>query len=147
MLMLILSQLFQCYMCCWFCLGYGASAVEIDIMQPLDENKSPKPHIPALNHIGKKTNIYYYIWLNHLHSNHNLSHVYIYIGLWVDDLPNAVEHLTTQGSLSRSLSLSLSLFTPLLSLLPYLNLTFIKNFYFEYILCYDRGTFCSWRHP
>ncbi len=35
-------------------------------MAPLDPNKSPKPHIPTLNHIG----------------------------LWVDDLKVAVEHLT-----------------------------------------------------
>jgi len=33
-------------------LGRGVHAVEVDIMQPLDANKSPKVHIPALNHIG-----------------------------------------------------------------------------------------------
>ena len=38
--------------------------VEIDLMAPLDPEKSPKVHIPALNHIG----------------------------LWVDNLPNAVEY-------------------------------------------------------
>ena len=39
--------------------------VEIDLMTPIDPEKSPKVHIPALNHIG----------------------------LWVDDLPKCVEHL------------------------------------------------------
>ena len=39
--------------------------VEVDIMTPLDPEKSPKVHIPPLNHIG----------------------------LWVDDLPKCVEHL------------------------------------------------------
>lgn len=38
-------------------------------MQPLDPNKSPKVHIPALNHVG----------------------------LWVDNLEKAVETLTAQG--------------------------------------------------
>ena len=38
--------------------------VEIDLMAPLDPEKKPKVHIPALNHIG----------------------------LWVDNLPNAVEY-------------------------------------------------------
>ena len=50
-------------------LGSGAHKVEIDLMQPLDPNKSPKVHIPALNHIG----------------------------LWVDNLEKAVETLTAQG--------------------------------------------------
>lgn len=50
-------------------LGDGAHAVEIDIMQPLDPNKAPKVHIPALNHIG----------------------------LWVDNIENAVEELTEKG--------------------------------------------------
>jgi len=44
-------------------------AVEVDLMAPLDPEKSPKPHIPPLNHIG----------------------------LWVDDLPAAVKHLTQKG--------------------------------------------------
>ena len=39
--------------------------VEIDLMTPLDAEKSPKVHIPPLNHIG----------------------------LWVDDLPKCVEYL------------------------------------------------------
>ena len=40
--------------------------VEVDLMTPIDPEKSPKVHIPALNHIG----------------------------LWVDDLPKWVEYLT-----------------------------------------------------
>ena len=39
--------------------------VEVDLMAPIDPNKSPKVHIPALNHIG----------------------------LWIDDLPAAVKYL------------------------------------------------------
>ncbi len=50
-------------------LGAGAHAVEIDLMQPLDPESKPKVHEPTLNHIG----------------------------LWVDDLPAAVEWLTDQG--------------------------------------------------
>jgi lactoylglutathione lyase len=50
-------------------MGSGAHKVEIDIMQPLDVNKSPKVHVPALNHIG----------------------------LWVDNLHACVDHLTAQG--------------------------------------------------
>ncbi len=50
-------------------IGEGAYAVEIDIMQPIDPEKSPKVHEPKLNHIG----------------------------LWIDDLPRAVEWLTQQG--------------------------------------------------
>lgn len=38
-------------------------------MQPIDPSKSPKVHIPALNHVG----------------------------LWVDSLPNAVKYLTDNG--------------------------------------------------
>ncbi|GIX42050.1 MAG: lactoylglutathione lyase [Leptospiraceae bacterium] len=50
-------------------LGKEPYAVEIDIMQPIDPDKSPKVHIPPLNHIG----------------------------LWVDDIEKAVEWLTQQG--------------------------------------------------
>lgn len=50
-------------------LGSGAHAVEIDLMQPLDPDSRPKVHDPSLNHIG----------------------------LWIDDLPAAVEWLTDQG--------------------------------------------------
>ncbi len=50
-------------------MGKGAYAVEVDIMEPVDPNKSPKVHDPKLNHIG----------------------------LWVDDIHKAVEWLGTQG--------------------------------------------------
>ena len=33
-------------------LGSGPFAVEIDLMQPLDPDKRPRVHEPALNHIG-----------------------------------------------------------------------------------------------
>lgn len=44
-------------------------SVELDLMQPLDVEKSPKVHVPALNHIG----------------------------LWVDDLKVAHDYLTNKG--------------------------------------------------
>jgi lactoylglutathione lyase len=47
----------------------GPFAVEIDLMQPIDPNTSPKVHIPPLNHIG----------------------------LWVDKLEACVAHLENQG--------------------------------------------------
>lgn len=50
-------------------LGRGSASVEIDLMQPIDPEKSPKVHIPPLNHIG----------------------------LWVDDLKEAVNYLEKQG--------------------------------------------------
>jgi len=50
-------------------LGAGPHAVEIDLMQPLDPERSPKVHVPTLNHVG----------------------------LWIDDLPACVEWLTAQG--------------------------------------------------
>ncbi len=49
--------------------GVGAFKVEVDLMQPLDPEKRPKVHDPALNHIG----------------------------LWIDDLPTAVEWLEGLG--------------------------------------------------
>ena len=49
--------------------GSGALAVEVDIMAPLDPDKRPRVHDPALNHVG----------------------------LWVDDLSAAVEWLEGQG--------------------------------------------------
>ena len=49
--------------------GAGPFAIEVDLMQPLDPEKRPKVHDPALNHIG----------------------------LWIDDLPAAVEWLESQG--------------------------------------------------
>ena len=50
-------------------IGQGATAVEVDIMQPLDPEKKPKVNEPKLNHIG----------------------------LWIDDLKKAVDWLTAQG--------------------------------------------------
>jgi len=50
-------------------LGQGAHKAEVDLMQPLDAAKKPAVHIPPLNHIG----------------------------LWIDDLPGAVQWLTAQG--------------------------------------------------
>ena len=50
-------------------MGKDAFKVEVDIMQPLDIDKKPAVHATPLNHIG----------------------------LWIDDLPKAVEWLTAQG--------------------------------------------------
>ena len=50
-------------------LGKGPTRVEIDLMQPVDPDKRPKVHDPALNHLG----------------------------LWVDDLAAAVKWLGEQG--------------------------------------------------
>jgi len=50
-------------------LGQGAYAVEVDLMQPLDPDKKPAVHATPLNHIG----------------------------LWVDNLPAAVQWLEAQG--------------------------------------------------
>jgi lactoylglutathione lyase len=50
-------------------LGKGPTKVEVDLMQPVDPEKRPKVHDPALNHIG----------------------------LWVDDLAAAVKWLGEQG--------------------------------------------------
>lgn len=49
--------------------GHGPFKVEVDLMQPLDPEKRPKVHEPALNHIG----------------------------LWIDHLAEAVEWLEQQG--------------------------------------------------
>jgi lactoylglutathione lyase len=49
--------------------GQGPLRVEVDLMQPLDPEKRPRVHDPALNHVG----------------------------LWVDDLHAAVEWLTQKG--------------------------------------------------
>ena len=49
--------------------GHGVARVEIDLMQPLDPQRRPAVHEPALNHIG----------------------------LWVDDLREAVDWLTARG--------------------------------------------------
>ena len=50
-------------------MGKGAMKVEVDIMQPMDIDKKPAVHATPLNHIG----------------------------LWIDDLPKAVEWLTANG--------------------------------------------------
>jgi len=50
-------------------LGAGAFKVEVDLMQPLDAAARPAVHETPLNHVG----------------------------LWIDDLPAAVEWLTAQG--------------------------------------------------
>jgi lactoylglutathione lyase len=50
-------------------MGSGAHKVEVDLMQPLDPEKKPAVHTTPLNHVG----------------------------LWIDDLPKAVEWLTAQG--------------------------------------------------
>ena len=49
--------------------GSGPFKVEVDLMQPLDIDKKPAVHSTPLNHVG----------------------------LWIDDLPTAVEWLTAQG--------------------------------------------------
>ena len=50
-------------------LGSGPLKVEVDLMQPLDPDRKPAVHATPLNHVG----------------------------LWVDDLPRAVEWLSAQG--------------------------------------------------
>ena len=50
-------------------LGSGPLRVEVDLMQPLDPDRKPAVHTTPLNHVG----------------------------LWVDDLPKAVDWLTAQG--------------------------------------------------
>jgi lactoylglutathione lyase len=50
-------------------IGQGAHQIEVDLMQPFDIKKKPAVHQTPLNHIG----------------------------LWVDDLPKAVDWLSAQG--------------------------------------------------
>jgi lactoylglutathione lyase len=50
-------------------IGSGPFKVEVDLMQPLDPDKKPAVHTTPLNHIG----------------------------LWIDDLPTAVDWLSAQG--------------------------------------------------
>ena len=50
-------------------LGTGPTAIEVDLMQPLDPDKRPAVHTTPLNHVG----------------------------LWVDDLPAAVQWMSTNG--------------------------------------------------
>ena len=50
-------------------IGTGPFKVEVDLMQPIDPDKKPAVHTTPLTHIG----------------------------LWIDDLPKAVEWLTSKG--------------------------------------------------
>ncbi|MFN6995694.1 MAG: VOC family protein [Aquincola tertiaricarbonis] len=50
-------------------LGEGVHKVEVDLMQPIDSDKKPAVHVTPLNHVG----------------------------LWVDDLPKAVEWMNANG--------------------------------------------------
>jgi lactoylglutathione lyase len=50
-------------------IGGGVNEIELDLMQPFDIEKKPAVHQTPLNHVG----------------------------LWVDDLPKAVEWLSAQG--------------------------------------------------
>lgn len=50
-------------------IGEGHTAVEIDLMQPLDPEKKPQVHKLALNHFG----------------------------LWIDDLPACIKYLEENG--------------------------------------------------
>jgi lactoylglutathione lyase len=50
-------------------MGHGVHRVEVDLMQPIDPDKKPAVHTTPLNHIG----------------------------LWIDDLPVAVEWLSANG--------------------------------------------------
>jgi len=50
-------------------MGQGVHKVEVDLMQPIDPDKKPAVHTTPLNHVG----------------------------LWIDDLPKAVEWLTAHG--------------------------------------------------
>jgi lactoylglutathione lyase len=50
-------------------MGHGAFKVEVDLMQPIDPDKKPAVHTTPLNHIG----------------------------LWIDDLPAAVQWLSANG--------------------------------------------------
>ncbi len=50
-------------------IGVGPFKVEVDLMQPMDIEKKPAVHATPLNHVG----------------------------LWIDDLPVAVQWLTAQG--------------------------------------------------
>ena len=50
-------------------MGSGPFKVEVDLMQPLDPDKKPAVHATPLNHVG----------------------------LWIDDLPKAVEWLAANG--------------------------------------------------
>ena len=49
--------------------GAGPARVEVDVMEPIDPERSPKVHVPPLNHVG----------------------------LWIDDLGAAVPWLEARG--------------------------------------------------
>ena len=49
--------------------GHGPLRIEVDLMEPIDPDKRPRVHSPALNHVG----------------------------LWVDDIDNAVSELEAKG--------------------------------------------------
>ena len=50
-------------------IGVGPHAIEVDLMQPIDPDKKPAVHVTPLNHVG----------------------------LWVDDLPSAVDWMIANG--------------------------------------------------
>jgi lactoylglutathione lyase len=50
-------------------IGAGPLAVDLNLLEPIDPDRSPRAHLPPLNHVG----------------------------LWVDDLPAAIAWLTGQG--------------------------------------------------
>ena len=50
-------------------IGHGVHKVEVDLMQPIDLDKKPAVHTTPLNHVG----------------------------LWIDDLPGAMQWLTANG--------------------------------------------------
>lgn len=50
-------------------IGQGPHAIEVDLMQPIDPDKKPAVHVTPLNHVG----------------------------LWVDDLPRAVDWMIANG--------------------------------------------------
>lgn len=50
-------------------IGAGRFAVDLNLLEPIDPEKSPRAHLPALNHVG----------------------------LWVDDLPAAIAWLEARG--------------------------------------------------
>jgi len=50
-------------------IGAGPFAVDLNILEPVDLDRAPRPHQPALNHVG----------------------------LWVDDMPAAIEWLSAHG--------------------------------------------------
>ncbi len=81
-------------------LGRGLGTVEVDIMEPLDAEKSPKVNVPQLNHVG----------------------------LWVDDLPLAYKQLQEKVSYSHPVPVWAVRHLLLLSLrmLPVVNVQGVK---------------------